>query len=376
MSVELKDKLYTSTQVAEILGVSLRTLYRYMEDGKIQSMRTASGRHRFTRDHILEFLNANQNYSDSQPRQSFQQPQQNSSAYPYAPRDPFQQRPYQQQPEVQQSQFQNRVVDTSFGTPGSVSYDMRNDPQKPDVNVYGDLPANPAQNRPFPPSEQGIGFEKKPQLGDQDDFEEPDDFRPYAPQRFSAPEVMNRPVKEDNFDPFSGVSQERSTGFEPKNDAFRPAETSFAPTYAPAAPVIEEQRPVYRETRIRYFRSEYTDLIDLAKRIKDTAQNKDLEYAFTLYAGLSLHTLIKPFTILHFYANPEDMNIWKDELRLGTVDRKEDSNVGILINTDIVFVPTKEIGGFRLVEDKVLLQELREFGEDDLFKLFRERLTQ
>ena len=60
MALELKDKLYTSTQVADILGVSLRTLYRYMEDVKIKSMRTASGRHRFTKDQILEFLNAGQ----------------------------------------------------------------------------------------------------------------------------------------------------------------------------------------------------------------------------------------------------------------------------------------------------------------------------
>ena len=58
MAIELADKLYTSTQVADILGVSLRTLYRYMEDDKIKSMRTASGRHRFTKDHIIEFLNA------------------------------------------------------------------------------------------------------------------------------------------------------------------------------------------------------------------------------------------------------------------------------------------------------------------------------
>ena len=58
MPIELQDKLYTSAQVADILGVSLRTLYRYMEDGRIQSMRTASGRHRFTKEQIVDFLNA------------------------------------------------------------------------------------------------------------------------------------------------------------------------------------------------------------------------------------------------------------------------------------------------------------------------------
>ena len=55
--MNLEDKLYTSTEVAQILGVSLRSLYRYIEDGKLDpEVRTATGRHRFTRQNILDFL--------------------------------------------------------------------------------------------------------------------------------------------------------------------------------------------------------------------------------------------------------------------------------------------------------------------------------
>jgi len=55
--MDLKDKLYTSTEVAQILGVSLRSVYRYLEDGKlIAEVKTATGRHRFTRKNILDFL--------------------------------------------------------------------------------------------------------------------------------------------------------------------------------------------------------------------------------------------------------------------------------------------------------------------------------
>ena len=54
---ELEDRLYTSTEVANILGVSLRSVYRYLEDDKLTAeMKTATGRHRFTKQNILDFL--------------------------------------------------------------------------------------------------------------------------------------------------------------------------------------------------------------------------------------------------------------------------------------------------------------------------------
>jgi|GEM_PF-2752205 len=52
----LQDKLYKSSEVCEILGVSLRTLYRYIEDSKMSSVQLSSGRHRFTKDQIEKFL--------------------------------------------------------------------------------------------------------------------------------------------------------------------------------------------------------------------------------------------------------------------------------------------------------------------------------
>jgi hypothetical protein len=55
--MNLEDKLYTSTEVADILGVSLRSVYRYLEEGKLDAeVKTATGRHRFTRQNILDFL--------------------------------------------------------------------------------------------------------------------------------------------------------------------------------------------------------------------------------------------------------------------------------------------------------------------------------
>jgi excisionase family DNA binding protein len=57
MTLDLKDRLYTSSEVAEILGVSLRSVYRYLEEGKLDAdIKTATGRHRFSRKNILDFL--------------------------------------------------------------------------------------------------------------------------------------------------------------------------------------------------------------------------------------------------------------------------------------------------------------------------------
>ena len=33
--IKLDDKLYTSSEVADILGVSLRSVYRYIEESKL-----------------------------------------------------------------------------------------------------------------------------------------------------------------------------------------------------------------------------------------------------------------------------------------------------------------------------------------------------
>jgi hypothetical protein len=55
--MNLEEKLYTSTEVADILGVSLRSVYRYLDEGKLQAeVKTATGRHRFTKQNILDFL--------------------------------------------------------------------------------------------------------------------------------------------------------------------------------------------------------------------------------------------------------------------------------------------------------------------------------
>jgi len=67
MELALPDKLFSSTEVCDILGVSLRTLYRYIESGDMGSIQTPTGRHRFTKKHIEDFLGKGKRVSAIRP---------------------------------------------------------------------------------------------------------------------------------------------------------------------------------------------------------------------------------------------------------------------------------------------------------------------
>lgn len=382
MAIELADKLYTSTQVADILGVSLRTLYRYMEDNKIKSMRTASGRHRFTKDHIIEFLNAGRSdvqENVSRPATENQSPR--NSGY-----SNFPQNQAQQQNSQNANYFDNmQAPANTMPNPYAGGSDFTG------LNQNAQQGNNMSQNVSNPNAQPQRQVEET--VVEEDDFEF--DVTSYDDEsdvdlNFDETKDNNENVSDprSDFSENNSRDQEQSQGQTQtqypayagsqvqQNQTQDYSQSTNTPPATSSAPQESRPEPVDISTdlNIRYYKSDYTDLIELAKKIKDTSNAKDLEYAFTLYAGLSLHFLIRPFTVLNFYANPEDMQLWKDELRLVPSQKKEDSNVGIIINTDIVFVPTKEIGGFKVVEDKVLLKDLSATHEDDMVKQFRQHL--
>lgn len=55
--VDLENRLYNSAEVCKILGVSLRTLYRYIESGKINfETQSKTRRYFFSKKDLLGFL--------------------------------------------------------------------------------------------------------------------------------------------------------------------------------------------------------------------------------------------------------------------------------------------------------------------------------
>lgn len=475
MTIDLQDKLYTSTQVADILGVSLRTLYRYMEDGRIQSMRTASGRHRFTKDHITDFLNAgnldpqdllrndslansSQDFSHNsatdldddfnndfgqfnrnvntnqkifetgqaganqlgrvvnakstetpvdtqgfnnisqydntyqQDNNRFNQTQTRSPYQGYSPSNVVNQNSgasgFQSQYNNQQggdfNRQKNPVVDQYQNPFEERSLQSRQtDPVIEDLE--DDVFFSPSSNNSFT-SKTARSFDSTPfNQGNQTKQEFTDQKNAFTTNRYDP--FMPNVNPNTNANPSTNANTNTNFGanYDDNIDQIKKADHQQPDRFAkwpevddkftmPVEKKLEPAEKFVSRLNIRYYKSEITDLLELARKIKEVGKSRDLEYAFTLYAGLSLHFFIKPFTTLHFYANPEDMQIWREDLRLNPVQNKEDANIGILVNTDIIFVPNKDIAGFRVIEDKLLMKDLAELGEEDLVKTFRQHL--
>ena len=452
MAIQLQDKLYTSAQVADILGVSLRTLYRYMEDGRILSMRTASGRHRFTKDQIMDFLNAG-NIIDEEADNNLVHPKP-IVKNPVLDEPTFVDRSFKPQPAV-------RAVPED-----DMDFDFRGIQNKPEsvAPVLNHAPdymnsrpaSNPVefqQSKPYSPYQANIdqdvdGFQGtvrrpfspvQPVVPTHRDLETEDEFLRKESLELDD-DVLDTPTKntsfgldddfdvDEYFDTKKSATLEKSPSFtrseslgamRPVGSMARPMSNVEAPSVARAnpykgfesdgytpinrpAPVAErpiksswefsserkanlnsepllvskeEVTPKSTESlNVRYYKSEFTDLIDLAKKIKETGSARGVDYAFTLNAGLSLHFSINPFELLHFYINPEDLQVWKSDLKLSPVREADDANIGILINTEIIFPQTKEIGGFKVLEDKLLFKDLVKLGDQDLVRRFRPKV--
>ncbi|TXI33602.1 MAG: helix-turn-helix domain-containing protein [Niabella sp.] len=472
MAIQLQDKLYTSAQVADILGVSLRTLYRYMEDGRILSMRTASGRHRFTKDQIVDFLNAgnlveedveknetpfssnNFDYQKNQPqRTNYQDDQYRDNPvmakdvakksmplddedldndFDFRSLSESRARAQNQNQNLKHDAFEKPMMDERVGQQASYpnpsrrfgDEEQQSDPRKPFVTQQRDIP----RGSHLEPEDEFIRKESE-MLEDEDEFGsvpdvaakssfglDDDDFavddfysnkKPGAPLR--SPASGPRDARDMDFDeapikqPAYAAPVRGQNMYQPENREYgsqmqsgkqsgqnmaaeqtRAAKQSWE--FAAPEPKAQNQafgaqnseesyKPAQAEPlNIRFYKSEFTDLIDLAKKIKETGSARGVDYAFTLNAGLSLHFSINPFEILHFYINPEDLQVWKSDLKLTPVREESEANIGILINTEIIFPQTKEIGGFKLLDDKLLFKDLVKFGDQDLVRRFRSKL--
>lgn len=58
MTIRLKQRYYSIGEVSRILGVSVRTIYRWEKQGKISAIRTAGGHRRFFVEEIERFTKA------------------------------------------------------------------------------------------------------------------------------------------------------------------------------------------------------------------------------------------------------------------------------------------------------------------------------
>jgi len=221
--MEIPDKLFTSAEVAKLFGVSLRTVYRYLESGKLKSTQIPTGRHRFTKQNLEEFLN-----------------------------------------------------------PGNAEPRKAEEAQKMEI------------------VEKNLKIEDTPRVK-------------------------------------AGARGVPSS-----------------------------------ENKYHYFVSPVNDLKTLARTIKKSSEMASIPYSFTLYAGASLHHPIKAFTVLHIYIDGSDIEFFKKRLLLKSSD-KEVANVCLIeAQSHGVFEASYEKGGFMIVSDERLYDDLLSEHEEELARGLKE----
>jgi hypothetical protein len=126
-----------------------------------------------------------------------------------------------------------------------------------------------------------------------------------------------------------------------------------------------EKEPASEEGR-KFYKSGLGGLKDIAQGIDKTARNAQLPYAFTLNAGLSLYSPIKPFSLLHAYVRPDDLEFYEKSLKL-SVSEEGDAQICLFVVTDDgVFASCEELHGLFVVDKSRLGQDIETLGDQAL----------
>lgn len=472
MTLDLKDRLYTSSEVAEILGVSLRSVYRYLEEGKLDAdIKTATGRHRFSKKNILDFLKPQENESSNTvssfsnkkdfdfeeglgtsqklnqdkkndsfddfdfdfDEEFFKSLEDNSKTSNLSDSDSAN---YKNGEDDELEKLLREFEESSVEEPSiKVSENnltSRQSEEKTSSSKLDDFDADFELDNILKNLEKGfeededIKFEeinKKDEIkvdSNQDtnkdsyfdfdlDFDfgflENDDNKAETKveeigSKYEEPKelpVVNKvdPIaeeedsSEDNWlerfrraaekntpkkavEPVEEKKNHLDTFFEDKSDnldVFFGGNTQKVDTIGISSLAsISDDIPSndVSENIENYYISEFNNLKEIAQTLDKVAQKFDLDYAFTLNAGLSLHKPIAPFSIIHSYVNREDLEIFEDYLKLTPCSEKEASVCLITPETKEVFEDAHDLHGLYVVSNVQLRSDLIDKGLDKL----------
>ncbi len=336
--LELEDRLYTSTEVAKVLGVSLRSVYRYLEDDKlVAEMKTATGRHRFTKQNILDFLSPQA--KKAQPVASAE-----SAVTPVAAEVAVPVAAPVVAPTAEASKTEEAVAE-------------------PVAPVAEEAPvAEPVA----PVAEETPVAEPVAPVVEETPVAEP-----------AAPVAEEAPAEEEEVD---WLAKFRAAAEKYKTETVEAEEApAAAPKAAPVSgltdtPVVEEkvEEPVKEEvkpvSKEHYYTSSVGGLKDIAQNIDKSAKKASLDYAFTLNAGLSLHKPIAPFSVIHAYVRSEDLPFFEKILDLNEVSKSEAQLCLIVEDADTLYSGAEDMHGLSVVASARLKKDLVSAGEEALAK--------
>ena len=300
--IQLENKLYTSTEVADILGVSLRSVYRYIEEDKlVPEVKTATGRHRFTKQNIMDFLYPGQ-------------------------------------------------------TEGEVSQKAKTEEAPVKKQVKKVIVKEEAEEGVEEDKPEVVEASKKARVQSQEEKAEKAEKIQKEEEKFYEPVSEKVVEKEETVDWLA---------------KFREAARKFE-NAAPAAPTpknIEKEETIFtakEEPKINkyYYRSKLGGLKDIAQNIDKTSKNSGMDYAFTMSAGLSLHSPIKPFSLLHAYVRTKDKDFFERVLMLTPSDEENGQLCLILSDDSKIYNSSMQMHGLTVVSKEKLLNDIREMDAD------------
>ncbi len=316
------EKLYTSTEVAEILGVSLRSIYRYLDENKIQAeVRTATGRHRFTRQNINDFLH-----------------------------------PGKQVPQAQVS----KSTSLDDNLPGEASGDYAGQENSEiSLKQSKDIKEDAIGSKWETKAAKEVKEEREHRIDKQD-----------ADTGVQHAEPKTEEIKDEPIDWLARFRQaaEKYKTQAPESSELR--ETSKTVTRK-TAKIAEEEQEIAEESAseepvFNYYRSGVGGLKEIAQSLDKSAKNASLDYAFTMSAGLSLHKPIKPFSLIHSYIRGSDLPYFEKVLQL-TPSQKDTAQLCLIASDDAsLYAKRRELHGLYVVSDSQIKADLLADGEVEL----------
>lgn len=490
MTLDIKDRLYTSSEVAEILGVSLRSVYRYLEEGKLDAdIKTATGRHRFSKKNILDFLQPSQSSQNTTSEKKIDAYQDNkglanSDTQKFSPvdtiEDDFDFDNFFESDIVKKSpEPEKNFVSPASNSFSSISSDKEDeDLEKLFEELEKEFASNSVNSSNSPVVESQVSqlsskpvsklaeddfdfdfdfLDKNEDLSDylninkasepqeksslkkaEDDFDFDFDFFDQSAndiKESSSTTVNNQPLEknkskeedEDDFfnldDIFSELDSEKELNTKTQvreqedavendtdsdswlnrfrkaseksnirqeeivekkydkdsddfdlSDFFTSQETtssisSLSDEYSKTTKPEEIRNDFSRSNRKKdyYYLSSLSGLKEIAQTVDKVSRKFDLDYAFTLNAGLSLYKGdISPFSVIHVYINERDLEIFEDYLKL-TPSSEKDAQLCLKIAHDReIFQDSLEMQGLFVVSKVQLRSDFIDSGLDNL----------
>ena len=333
--IVLEEKLYTSEETAGLLGITPRTLYRYIKDKYIEpETRTKSGTYRFTRTHIYKYL-----YPDKYKKiiELIEKREGSNKQFIY----------------VDNSIFSNPSKTFPVKAISSVVKEVE-DSSVPEELVLPEV-SKPVVESPAPlevKENGGVAEVKEETVKKLDSVEDFDAaIKNLEDKLVQEVPSQTTPMTEKQFEEVKDVKE---------NIEIKPVLVDKV------LPNNNEVIEPVSDSEWKYYLNSNKTILDLAKEVNSLSAETGRRYASTMQGGLSLHHDIEEFNVVYFYIEPDDLNWWVKQLEL-QVSTKEEGNICLIPDGDSTILDNSyKLRGLFVVDDERLIQDLMSHGEKEL----------